>query len=273
MTINGISGGCGGTGVEQTQASAARSRFRTVNDAASNYLGLSADELRGKLANGQSLAQVAEASGKSADGLTQAIADAITKTDGSANATAIAERIVSASPGARPSGGPPPSGSSFGAELAQATRGSGGSSGASGFEDIRSAVNDFLGLTDDEVRSQLDQGQTLGEIAEASGKTADDLEQAIAKAISNGDSSADAAGIAHTIVSTQPRSGVSSADGIHGPNFSQRLQGYGASGGDGSAAGLVAQAGGLGGNTLDQLLLEKLSTAIGGAFRGIDEFA
>jgi len=273
MTINGISGGWGGTGIEQTQASAERSRFRAVHDAASNYLGLSAEELRGELANGQSLAQVAEANGKSVDGLTQAIADAITKTDGSANATSIAERIVSASPGAPPTGGFPPSGDGFGAQLAQVTRGFGVNSGASGLDEIRTAVNDFLGLTDDEVRSQLAQGQTLGGIAEANGKTADDLEQAIAKAIANADPSADAAGIAHTIVSTQPGSGISLENGIGGTDLGQQLHGYAATGVDGYSAGLVAPAAGLGGSTLEQLLLEKLATATGGAFRGIDEFA
>ena len=263
----------GSDNIDQAQASAARSRFRAVNEAASSYLGLSTDDLRAQLANGQSLADVAQASGKSVDGLTQAIADAITKTDGSANATSIAERIVSASPGTQRPGGFRPSGGDFGAQLAQATRGSGGASGASGFDAIRNAVNDFLGLTDDQVRSQLDQGQTLGQIAQANGKSADDLEQTIAKAIASADPNADANGIAQTIVSTQPGGAASGATSVDGTGVGQGLRAYGSSGVDGYSVGSLASAGGLGGSTLEQLLLQNLDTATGGTFRGIDELA
>ena len=46
--------------------------------AAADYVGLSREELLARLRDGQSLAQVAEAEGKSVDGLKQAIRDAIT---------------------------------------------------------------------------------------------------------------------------------------------------------------------------------------------------
>jgi hypothetical protein len=264
MTINGVSGGGGATGIEQAQGSTARSRFRAVHEAASDYLGVSADELRGKVANGQSLAQVAEASGKSVDGLTQAVAAAITKTAGSANATAIAERIVSASP---PSGGPL-SGGGFGKVLAQATRGAGGTLAPAGLAEIRTAVNDFLDLTDDEVRSQLGQGQTLGEIAEANGKSAGDLEQALSDAIAAADPAADAAAVAHRIVATRP-SGPPAAGGIAGADTSIRLQGYRMSVGGGSTGGASAPEDRI---SLEQLLLDRLTTVKGGTFQGIDDF-
>lgn len=45
-------------------------------DAAADYLGLTRAELRRRLANGRSLAQIARAEGKSVDGLEQAIVDA-----------------------------------------------------------------------------------------------------------------------------------------------------------------------------------------------------
>lgn len=276
MTIDRISGGWGETGIEQTQGSAAHGRFRAVHDAASSYLGLSADELRGRLANGLShpaLFRRAPAvsrrspkpAAKSVDGLTQALADAIAKLDSSVNAASIAARIVS-----RSLGGPPPSGESapsssgVGAELTQARRGFGGSSGGSGFENVRGAVNDFLGLTGDEVSSQLVQGQTLGEIAEASGKTAADLEQAIAKVIANGDSRADVGGIAHTIGTTQLGRRGSNANDIGGTDF-PGPQGYGPTGG-GHVSSMAAQAGGPGESPLDQLLLDKLDTARAGPY-------
>ena len=47
--------------------------------AAADYLGLGVSELRNRLANGQSLADVAKARGKSVDGLKQAILDAVKK--------------------------------------------------------------------------------------------------------------------------------------------------------------------------------------------------
>ncbi len=166
MNINSISGGWGATGIDRTQASAARNRFRAVNEAASTYLGLSAEELRGQLANGQSLAQVADANGKSVDDLTQAIADAVAKANPDADAAAIAQRIVS----------------------------------------------------------------------------------------------------------TQPGSGLPTIAGTGGTDFGQRLQRHGATTVDGYSAGSLTSAGGVGGSTLEQLLLEKFAS-VGGAFRGIDDFA
>lgn len=47
--------------------------------AAAEYLGLSVDELRERLRDGQSLADVAKAEGKSVDGLEQAILDSVRK--------------------------------------------------------------------------------------------------------------------------------------------------------------------------------------------------
>ena len=57
-------------------------RFFVLGDklsAAADYLGLSVAELRNRLANGQSLADVAKAQGKSVDGLKQAILGAVEK--------------------------------------------------------------------------------------------------------------------------------------------------------------------------------------------------
>ena len=56
-----------------------RHAVRQAFEAAGSYLGLSREELMSRLRSGQSLAQIAEAEGKSVDGLQQAIHDAIVK--------------------------------------------------------------------------------------------------------------------------------------------------------------------------------------------------
>lgn len=109
-------------------------RFFVLGDklsAAADYLGLSVAELRNRLANGQSLADVAKARGKSVDGLKQAILDAVKKTLDAAvsggtltkdQAKTILDRFearlddlvnrtfLGPGPGLRPFGGPGPRG-------------------------------------------------------------------------------------------------------------------------------------------------------------------
>ena len=56
----------------------AQMAVREAFGAAADYIGLPRQELVARLRDGQSLAQIAEAEGKSVDGLKQAIRDAIT---------------------------------------------------------------------------------------------------------------------------------------------------------------------------------------------------
>lgn len=276
MNVNGISGTDASADIQERMA-ASRGRFRAVHEAASTYLGISADELRTKLEGGQTLADVAQASGKSVDGLQQAIADAIKKSDPDADADKIAQRIVSTQPGQKGASGP--NGAGFAAALGKAQGGPGPGS-APPFQAVQDAVNSYLGLSADDVRTKLEGGQTLAEVAEASGKSVDGLEQAIADAIKTNDPDADATTIAHQIASAQPsQKAPSGFSGTYSGTFATQLssltRGSEVSGSEaGSLQAYIDNLGSQSGNAdMQQQLIASLMSSTGVAFRGIDDFA
>ena len=145
--------------------------------AIASYLGLSSDQIGSDLKSGQTLAQIATAQGKTVAGLEAAIvADATTQLDAAVaagNLTAAQESSMLAELSSHVdamvnSSGPPAGGP-----------GRPGGPGGPGGGPASAAVASYLGLTADQIQTQLKAGQTLAEIAVAQGKTAAGLEAAI----------------------------------------------------------------------------------------------
>jgi hypothetical protein len=141
--------------------------------AIASYLGLSQSDLAADLQKGETLAQIAIAQGKTVTGLEAAIvADAKSHLD----AEVTAGTITAAQESARladlsshvddmvNSTGPP----------AGAHRGPGGPGGPGS-----AAVLSYLELTQAQLKTDLQNGQTLAQVATAQGKTASGLEAAI----------------------------------------------------------------------------------------------
>lgn len=171
---------------------------KTLITATANVTGLTVQEVLTQLQSGQTLAQIAEANGKTADQvieaarallqeqlaqdvaagwLTQTRADAaLTRFDETAPDLVNSALNFGRGPGL---GGHGHGNGKFG-------RGGGGA--------LLSATASVTGLTTDEVLTQLQSGQTLAQIAEANGKTADDviaaaraqLEERLAQAVTAG---------------------------------------------------------------------------------------
>jgi polyhydroxyalkanoate synthesis regulator phasin len=137
-------------------------------DVAASYLGLTESQLQTQLESGKTLAQIANAtSGKSADGLIaalvaaekQELADAVssgklTQAQADAISATLQQRFTDLVNGTFPKGG-----HGFGFRIA-------------GLD----AAATYLGLTEDQLRTQLESGKTLAQIANATnGKSADGL--------------------------------------------------------------------------------------------------
>ena len=157
-------------------------RVGVESSAAASYLGLSRDELMLQLRSGKTLAQIAGAtSGKSVDGLVDAlVAAAKTKLDAAVTAgkltadqeqtilsklrSGVTDLVNNVGPKIGPGVGPGPGhGFGVGADLSTAAS--------------------YLGLSTDELMSQLRSGKTLAQIAQAtSGKSVDGLVDALVAA-------------------------------------------------------------------------------------------
>ena len=122
--------------------------------AAATYIGISAADLRTQLASGKSLTDVAVANGKTRDGLVAALVAAEQQAIGT-----LVDQKGTANPG-----GPGPGGRGFGF-------------GVQG--DPLAAAATFLGTTTADLRTKMEGGQTLAQIATAAGKTRDALIQAL----------------------------------------------------------------------------------------------
>jgi DNA-binding phage protein len=139
---------------------------------AATYIGITAADLRSELATGKTLAEIAVAHGKTRDGLIAALS------------TEATQRITTAvdQPG-----------TSF------IDKGRGGPGGLRITNDI-SAAAAYIGTTEADLRTKLQAGQTLTQIATAAGKTRDGL---IAAMVADGDAKIDAALAAGTITAAQ----------------------------------------------------------------------
>jgi hypothetical protein len=170
--------------------------------AIASYLGLTAAELGTQLQSGKTLAQVATAQGKSVSGLEDAIvADATTHLDaGVAAGKLTAAQEASMLAGLKThvddmvnSTGPPAGGHGPG--------GPGGGPGGGPFDP--QAIADYLGLTQSALRTQLQAGKSLADVASAQGKTVAGLQAAIVAAATT---KLDAAVSAGTITAAQESS-------------------------------------------------------------------
>lgn len=158
-----------------------------VFTAAAQYIGITVDQLRTELGTDKSLADVAIAHGKTRDGLVQALVAAETQ-----NVTQRIGDLVDRKGGApRPGVGP---GGRFGP----------GPNGGPAFirTDALSVGSTYLGISRTDLRTKLQSGQSLAQVAAATaGKSRDGLIQAIVadetttidKAVTDGKLTADQA--------------------------------------------------------------------------------
>jgi hypothetical protein len=148
--------------------------------AAATYIGITAADLRTQLAAGKSLADIAVANGKTRDGLIAALTAAEQQ-----SISTFVDAKGTASPGGPGLGGP------------------GGPRGGFGFGvqgDPLAAAATFLGTTTADLRTKMQGGQTLAQIATAAGKTRDAL---IAALVADATTKIEAAKTAGTITAAQ----------------------------------------------------------------------
>jgi len=139
---------------------------------AATYIGITEADLRTALQTGQTLAQIAVAHGKTRDGLIAALSAEATKQI----TTAVDQPGTNFSgPGGR--GGP----------------------GFRAFNDEAAAAT-YIGITEADLRTKLQAGQTLAQIATAAGKTRDGL---IAALVADGNTKIEAALAAGKITAAQ----------------------------------------------------------------------
>ena len=139
--------------------------------AIATYLGLTSDQIRTQLESGKTLAQIATAQGKTVSGLEDAIvADARTHLD-----AAVAAGMLTADQESTMLAGL----TSHVDELVSSTGPPAGLRGGHGGGPATQAIATYLGLTGDQIRTQLQAGKTLADIATAQGKTVSGLEDAI----------------------------------------------------------------------------------------------
>jgi len=147
---------------------------------AATYIGITAADLKTQLASGKSLADIAVANGKTRDGLIAAL----TAAEQQSIATFV-DTKGTATPGGPGLGGP------------------GGPRGGFGFGvqgDPLAAAATFLGTTTADLRTKMQGGQTLAQIATAAGKTRDAL---IAALVADATAKIEAAKTAGTITAAQ----------------------------------------------------------------------
>ena len=148
--------------------------------AVATYLGLTDSQIMTQLQSGKSLSDIATAQGKSISGLKDAIVAAMTS---ALDADVAAGKITSAQEQTRLADF-----TSHVADLISNTGGPGhggpgGPGGHHGTPPFAAAVATYLGLTDAQVKTQLQSGKTLAEIAVAQGKTSTGLQDVIVTAI------------------------------------------------------------------------------------------
>ena len=144
--------------------------------AAAKYLGLTQSDLRAKLGNGQSLAEIAKAQRKDAAGLQQAILDSakadldkavsdkkLTQAQADDIYNGLKDRIADIVNGQLRFRGPDRPGKPL-------------------FGDTLGAAAKYLGLSESELRTKLGSGQSLADIAKAQNKSTAGLEDAIVAA-------------------------------------------------------------------------------------------
>ena len=141
---------------------------------AAAYIGITEAELRTELQTGKTLAEIAVAHGKTRDGLIAALSAEATKQI----TTAVDQP-----------------GTTF-----TDRGGHGGPGGVRGVKNDIAAAAAYIGTTEADLRTKMQAGQTLAQIATAAGKTRDGL---IAALVADGNAKIDAAVAAGTITAAQ----------------------------------------------------------------------
>ena len=144
---------------------------------AATYIGVTEAELRTELQTGKTLAEIAVAHGKTRDGLIAALSAEATKQI----TTAVDQP-----------------GTTFTDRGGRGGRG--GPGGVRGITNDIGAAAAYIGTTEADLRTKLQAGQTLTQIATAAGKTRDGL---IAAMVAEGNAKIDAAVAAGTITAAQ----------------------------------------------------------------------
>jgi hypothetical protein len=159
-----VAAASGGKTATSTAATAFRGGPGDELSTAASYLGTTVAGLQTQLQSGKTLAQIASAtSGKSTDGLIAALVAAEQKEHPNAPASEITQRVTDFVNGVLPPHGP-----GFG-------------HGPGGFD--LSAAASYLGLTVSQLQADLQSGQTLAQVANATGgKSAAGLIQALVAA-------------------------------------------------------------------------------------------
>ena len=164
--------------------------------AIASYLGLSGDQIRTQIEAGKTLAQIAAAQNKSVSGLEDAIvADAKSHLDADVTAgkltqaqedtmlaklKAHVDEMVTSTRPQHPGGPGMGQGGPGGGGPGGQGRGPGGPGGAGGPGGPGGkAIASYLGLTNDQIHTQVEAGKTLAQITTAQGKTVSGLEDAI----------------------------------------------------------------------------------------------
>jgi hypothetical protein len=154
--------------------------------AASSYLGLSTDQIQTDFQNGQTLAQIATAQGKTAAGLVSAlVAAAKSKLDtavGAGKLTSGQEATILSALQTQITN--QVNGTNVGRGRGRVGFGGGFAGPGFGFAlgGNLSAATSYLGLSTEQIQTDLRNGQTLAQIATAQGKTADGLVSAMVTA-------------------------------------------------------------------------------------------
>jgi hypothetical protein len=156
-----------------------------VAKSVADYLGISKDTLMSELESGKSLADVATAHGKTKDGVKQAIRDASKSAldqavkDGKLTQT-VADSLLSQLDNRLET--LVTTQGSFAFKLRGHHRGGGFGFGfgiRAGGVDAMDAAATYIGISEDELRTELRSGKTLAQVATAHGKTKDGLKEAI----------------------------------------------------------------------------------------------
>ncbi len=174
-----VAGGGAAFAASGSSAAAKGGRVVVVVQAVTSYLGLTAQQLRADLKSGQTLAQIATAQHKTVSGLEQSISTAVKarldKAVTAAKLTSTQEQTLLNRLQSRLDtlvNTPHPLRSALGAR-AKALRARG----------IVAAVAGYLGVTAQQLKTELTGGKTLAQVATEHGKTVAGLEQAITSAV------------------------------------------------------------------------------------------
>ncbi|HSP54406.1 MAG TPA: SHOCT domain-containing protein [Dehalococcoidia bacterium] len=145
--------------------------WQLVEDSAAQVLGMTETDLHTAFDNGQTLAQIAQSKGMSTDGFKSAVSDKVTA---ALKAKLDAGDITQAQYDSLTSG--------LSAQLDNFINNAAPARGPHGggyMMDVKAAAAEVLGVSESDLRTALDSGQTLAAIAQSKGMSTDDFKSAL----------------------------------------------------------------------------------------------